>query len=244
MTHNHYRTIWLSDIHLGTKGCQADKLHDFLKHNDSETLYLVGDIIDFWAMKRGSKWTKEHNVVVQKVLKKARHDTRVIYIPGNHDEALREYCGMEFGNIELHRTFTHTTADGKKILCVHGDDYDIITKYHKWIAVLGDVGYTFLLWFNRHFNWVRKISGRRYWSLSAYVKNKVKGAVSYISNFEKNVVREARHYDVDAVLCGHIHCATIEDFGGITYINCGDWVESLTAIVEHMDGRIELIKWE
>lgn len=238
-----YRTIWISDIHLGTKGCQSDKLHNFLKSTESDTLFLVGDIIDFWAMKRGSKWTADHNLIVQKVLKKARHNTRVVYIPGNHDEALREYCGMSFGGIELHHEFIHTTADGKKILCVHGDDFDIITRYHKWVAILGDIGYTVLLVANHKFNWLRRHFGKGYWSLSAYIKKKVKGAVNFVSNFEENVVREAKHVNVDMVLCGHIHHANICKMNDITYLNTGDWVESLTAIVEHHDGKLELIHW-
>jgi UDP-2,3-diacylglucosamine pyrophosphatase LpxH len=243
MQTKHYRTIWISDVHLGTKGCQADKLHYFLKCTESDTLYLVGDIIDFWAMKRGSKWTKAHNSIVQKILKKSRHGTKVIFIPGNHDEALREYCGLQFGGIELHQEFTHTTADGKTILCIHGDYFDMVTKYHKWIAVLGDVGYSFLISVNGYLNWIRDITGMGHWSLSGYIKKKVKQAVNFVSSFEDNVVKHAKHLNVDMVLCGHIHSATITEHHGIMYLNTGDWVESLTAIVEHDDGKLELIKW-
>jgi len=238
-----FRTIFISDIHLGTRGCQAEKLHEFLKRTESDTLYLVGDIIDFWALKRGSKWTKEHNIILQKILKKSRHGTRVIFIPGNHDEALREYCGSKFGDIEIHHDYTHITADGKTIFCLHGDYFDMVTRYHKWLANLGDVGYNLLIRLNNSLNWLRKIIGKDHWSLSAYIKNKVKQAVSYVSDFEESVAKHAKKLNVDMVLCGHIHFATMTEYHGVKYLNTGDWVESLTAIVEHRDGKLELIKW-
>lgn len=237
----HHRTIWISDIHLGTKDCQADMLLDFLKNTDSDYLILVGDIIDFWALKRSSYWPASHNTVVQKILKKARHGTKVIFICGNHDESLRDYVGLTFGGIELHDFYTHTLANGKSIYCVHGDIYDIITRYHKWLAVLGDVGYSFLLWLNRIQNRLRTYCGLGHWSLSAYIKSRVKDAVSFISDYEANVVREARQLGVDGVLCGHIHHAEIVDMDGILYLNTGDVVESCTAIVEEVGGDLVLL---
>lgn len=238
-----YRTIWISDIHLGTKDCQAEALLEFLKKTESEYLILVGDIIDFWALKRKSYWPTSHNTVVQKVLKKARHGTKVIFIPGNHDESLREYEGFVFGDIEIHNSYLHTLSDGRQIYCIHGDEFDIVTRYHKWLAVLGDVGYTFLLWLNRITSRIRSKLKMNSWSLSAFIKHKVKQAVSFISNFEDNVVNEALKLNVDGVLCGHIHHATIEQHDKILYLNTGDWVESCTAIVEHADGKLELIRW-
>lgn len=238
-----YRTIWLSDIHLGSVGCQANKLLDFLRKTESENLFLVGDIIDFWSLKRKSFWPQEHNTVIQKVLKKARHGTRVIYIPGNHDEPLRDFLSYTFGNIELHREFIHTLADGRRILCAHGDDFDVITRYHKWVAMLGSVGYDILISLNRYYNTLRKHMGMGFWSLSAYVKHKVKKAVNFISDYENSVVKEAMTRNVDGVLCGHIHYAEIKRIGGFLYINTGDWVESCTAVVEHFDGTLELIRW-
>jgi len=236
-----YRTIWLSDIHLGSKGCQADKLLYFLKNNESEYLFLVGDIVDFWSLKRTPYWPTSHNTIVQKVLRKARHGTKVIFIPGNHDEALREYIGCTFGDIELHNDYIHTLNNGKKVFCLHGDVYDVITRYHKWIAVMGDLGYGFLLWLNRVQNRIRTIFGKDYWSLSAYIKKRVKEAVNFISDFEENVSSNAKELGMDAVLCGHIHHAQIDQINDIWYLNTGDTVESCTAIVENLNDEIELI---
>ncbi len=236
-----YRTIWLSDIHLGTIGCQAEKLLDFLRDTQSDTVYLVGDIIDLWAMRRRIRWAPSHNTVVQKVLKRARSGTRVIYIPGNHDEAVRDYCGMSFGGIEIHRRFIHVTATGHRILCEHGDDFDIVVRYHKWLAKLGMVGYHLLHWVNSKINWVRRNLGWGHWSLSAFLKSKVKRAVSFIDEFERNVVDHARKQDVHGVLCGHIHHAKISEHDGIVYFNTGDVVESCTAIAETHAGEIQLL---
>ena len=238
-----YRTIWISDIHLGTKGCQANLLLDFLKETESEYLILVGDIIDFWALKRNAFWPSDHNVVVQKILKKSRHGTKVIFIPGNHDETLRNYVGHNFGNIELHEEYIHKLADGKKVLCVHGDLFDAVTTYHKWLAIAGDISYNFLLWLNRHFNCLRNRLGLGYWSLSAFIKLKVKQAVNFICDYEENVVKYAKIKNVDAVLCGHIHHAEIKTIDNILYLNDGDWVESCTAIVENYNGKVELLRW-
>jgi UDP-2,3-diacylglucosamine pyrophosphatase LpxH len=243
MSATSYRTIWLSDIHLGSKGCNAEQLLTFLKYHDSEYLILVGDIIDFWSLKRSTFWPTSHNTVVQKVLKKAKHGTKVIFIPGNHDEALREYIGLSFGDIELHNDYIHTLADGRTIFCLHGDLYDVITRYHKWVAVLGDIGYELLLKVNKLQNIIRIKCGFGYWSLSSYVKHKVKSAVSFIGDYE-DVVKGAKDLNVDGVLCGHIHYAEIKYIDDILYLNTGDWVESCTAIVEHHDGQLELIKWK
>lgn len=239
----HFRTIWISDVHLGSKGCQAEKLLEFLKVTESDNLILVGDIIDFWAIKRYPYWPTTHNTVVQKVLKKARHGTKVVFIPGNHDEGLREYVGHTFGDIQLHEQYIHTLADGRKVLCLHGDIFDVVTRYHKWIAYLGDIGYNALLWLNRHYNTLRQKFGMTFWSLSSYIKMKVKEAVNFIGDYEDNVVKHAKELDVDVILCGHIHHAEIKQYDGILYVNTGDWVESCTAIVEHEDGTLELIKW-
>lgn len=239
----HYRTIWLSDIHLGSKGCQAESLLDFLKHTESEYLILVGDIIDFWSLRRFPYWPVAHNTVVQKVLKKARSGTKVIFIPGNHDEALRDYLDYTFGDIVMKEQYVHELADGKKVLCVHGDIFDVVTRYHKWLAIVGDVGYSFLLWLNRHFNDLRKRFGMGFWSLSSYIKYRVKQAVNFIGDFEESVVEYARENNTEMILCGHIHHAEIKKYGDITYLNTGDWVESCTAIVEHQNGTLELIRW-
>ena len=239
------RSIFLSDIHLGTRACQAQRLLEFLKTYDSEYLFLVGDIIDFWAMaRRGVYWSAEMNTVVQKVLKRARHGSKVIFIPGNHDEALREHVGSSFGDIKVWHDYIHTTADGKRYLLLHGDEYDVVTKYHRWLAILGDNAYAFVVRINMMLSWVRRHLGiPGYWSLAGYAKRKVKGAVSFISDFEESVVRNIREQGLDGVICGHVHAATIRQFGGITYLNCGDWVDSCSAIVEHTDGHLELVEW-
>jgi len=239
MTQNrHYRAIWISDIHLGTRGCKADFLLDFLKHYESDVLYLVGDIIDGWSLKRSWYWQQSHNDVVQKILRKARKGTRVIYISGNHDEFAREYTSHLFGGIELEARFIHETADGKKLLVLHGDEFDGVIKYARWLAVLGDYAYQFSLTLNRWVNQVRKRLGYPYWSLSAYLKGKVKNAVQYIDNFEQVVAEAAAHDGADGVVCGHIHKAEMRTIGNILYCNDGDWVESCSALVENADGKL------
>lgn len=238
------RSIFISDIHLGTRGCQAQRLLDFLRHYETDNLFLVGDIIDFWAMNRGIHWTPTQNTVVQKVLRAARKGTRVVFVPGNHDEALREYVGTAFGYIELSYDHVHTTADGRRFLLIHGDEFDQVTRYHRWVAVLGDVAYNALVRINTWLSFVRRHLGRPgYWSLAGYAKRKVKSAVSFIYDFEDSVIRAVRERGVDGVICGHIHAAAMKQVDGLTYINCGDWVDSCTGIVEHVDGRLELIDW-
>jgi UDP-2,3-diacylglucosamine pyrophosphatase LpxH len=238
------RTIFLSDIHLGTRACQAGRLLDFLRDYESETLYLVGDIVDFWAMSRGIHWSGAQNTVVQKLLKRARHGARVVLIPGNHDEALREYIGSRFGEVHVAQEVVHTAADGRRYLLVHGDEFDQVTRHHRWLAVLGDRAYEFLVRLNVVISWVRRsLRMAGYWSLAGYAKRKVKTAVSFIYDFEDAVARSARERGLDGVICGHIHAATVKDIDGVRYVNCGDWVDSCTAIVEHQDGRLELIEW-
>lgn len=237
------RAIFLSDIHLGTRGCQAERLLDFLRDHEAEYLFLVGDIIDFWVMNRGIHWSAAQNTVVQKLLRRARHGEQIFLIPGNHDEALREYLDMNFGGIQVVDEYIHTAADGRRYLLIHGDEFDQVTRHHRWVAVLGDIAYNGLVRINAWLSWLRRRFNRPgYWSLAGYAKSKVKTAVSFIFDFEDSVIHAARERGVDGVICGHIHSATIRAANGITYLNCGDWVDSCTAIVEHLDGRMELIR--
>ncbi len=238
-----YRTIFISDVHLGTRGCQAELLLDFIRSVECETLYLVGDIVDGWRLKGGWWWPQSHNDVVQKVLRLARKGTQVIYIPGNHDETVRDYCGVHFGGVVVVRDAVHEAADGKRYLVVHGDEFDGIVAKAKWLAFLGDWSYRALLTLNTHWNHIRRRMGFGYWSLSAYLKAKVKNALQFIDDFEHAVADEARRRGVDGVICGHIHKAEMREIDGVTYINDGDWVESCTAAVEHFDGRIEILDW-
>ena len=239
----HYRTLFISDVHLGTRGCQAELLLDFLKHNESEELFLVGDILDGWRLKSGWFWPQAHNDVIQKLLRKVRKGTRVVFVPGNHDEFARDFLGLEFGGIEVIDHVVHESADGKRFLVIHGDQFDIIVGNMKWLAHLGDWAYDFAIWINTWFNVIRRRIGRPYWSFSKWAKMKVKNAVNFIGDFEATLAGEARKRGVDGVICGHIHHAVIRDIDGITYINTGDFVESCTAIAEHMDGTFELIHW-
>jgi UDP-2,3-diacylglucosamine pyrophosphatase LpxH len=239
------RAIFLSDLHLGTRACQAERLLDFLKAYESDYVFLVGDILDFWAMRsRGVYWSAAQNTVLQKLLKRARHDVRIVFIPGNHDEAAREHVGTSFGNIRVARDYVHVAADAKRYLLVHGDEFDQVTRYHRWIAVLGDHTYAALVRLNFALSWLRRTLGvPGYWSLAGYAKRRVKTALDFVFGFEEAVARHAKERGVDGVICGHIHVAAIRDVHGIRYVNCGDWVDSCTAIVEHVDGRLELVKW-
>lgn len=238
-----YRSIWISDIHLGTRGCKSGMLLDFLRHTDSDYLYLVGDIFDIWRMRKTWYWHQTHNDVVQKVLRKARKGTRVILIPGNHDESLRDFAGHRFGRVAILREAIHKSVDGRRFLVIHGDQFDAIVKYATWLAFVGDNAYTFALRLNLWFNTARRKLGFPYWSLSQFLKHKVKNAVEYISRYETAVVAEARRRGVDGVICGHIHTADIRDYDGIVYCNDGDWVESCTALVEERDGRLAIVQW-
>lgn len=239
-----FRALFISDVHLGTRGCQADKLLDFLRHHEADTLYLVGDIVDGWALRSSWYWPQAHNDVVQKILRQARKGVRVIYIPGNHDEFLRvDYYGTHFGGIEVAENAIHVGLDGKRFLVVHGDLFDLVVTQARWLALLGDKAYEFALTANRVFNALRRVFGAPYWSLSKWAKLKVKNAVNYIGAFEKALATEAKHHRADGVICGHIHTAALHDDFGLRYINCGDWVESCTAVAEHEDGRFEIITW-
>lgn len=238
-----YRTIFISDVHLGTRTANAPALLDFLRYNEADTIYLVGDIVDFWKIRRGPCWYQSHNDVLQKLLRKARKGTRIVFIPGNHDEGLREFCGMHFGGVDVLQNAQHRAADGRTYVVMHGDEFDVVVRSAKWLAFLGDRGYEAALWLNNPLNWIRRHLGFGYWSLSAYLKQRVKGAVSFIGAFEHAVATEARRQRADGIICGHIHSAADRVIEGIHYLNCGDWVESCTAIVEHSSGRMELVRW-
>ena len=238
-----HRAIFLSDLHLGTRASQAGELLEFLKVNDADTIYLVGDIVDFWRVKRGPVWPQAHNDVMQKLMRKVRKGTRLVYIPGNHDEGLRDYCGAHFGGIEIVRQCVHETADGKRLLVMHGDEFDVVVRYARWLAMLGDHGYELALWSNTPLNWARRHLGLGYWSLSAYLKLRVKQAVNFIGEFEQALAEEARRRSVDGIVCGHIHHAADRMIDGVRYLNCGDWVESCTALVEDQEGSISLVRW-
>ena len=238
-----YRTIFVSDVHLGTKGSRADLLLEFLLAHQCRELYLVGDIIDGWCLKKNWYWDASHNAVLQHVLKLAQNGTKVIYIPGNHDEFARGFGALDLGAIRIVPDAIHEAADGKRYLVLHGDGFDCVLKHARWLALLGDWAYRFCLGLNRWFNLARRAVGRPYWSLSAYLKLKVKNAVAFIGDFEQAIVEEARRRDVDGVICGHIHHAALREIDGITYCNDGDWVESCTALVERLDGRMEIVRW-
>ena len=239
----HYRTIFISDVHLGFSGCSAQYLLDFLRSTRCDTLYLVGDIIDVWQMKKRLYWPQAHNDVVRTVLGKAKHGTRVILVPGNHDEVLRDFDGQVFGNLEIRYEYIHETRDGKRLLVLHGDKFDAVVTSSKTTALVGSALYEMLLKANRLVNYVRRKLGFSYWSLASVLKHKVKQAVSYISNFEEVLAYEARRRNVDGLVCGHIHRAEITYIDDVLYMNCGDWVESCTALVEGHDGSMELIHW-
>jgi UDP-2,3-diacylglucosamine pyrophosphatase LpxH len=238
-----YRSLFVSDVHLGTRAAQAVLLLDLLKNTEADTIYLVGDIIDGWRLKGGWYWPPSHNDVVQKLLRKARKGTRVVFVPGNHDEFAREFVGMEFGGIEVYDHVIHEAADGRKYLVIHGDQFDVVVRHAKWIAYLGDWAYETALRFNTVLNVMRRRFGFGYWSFSAWAKLKVKNAVSFIGDFEATLALEAERAGVDGVICGHIHHAAIRRIGAVTYVNTGDFVESCTAIAEHADGSLEILRW-
>lgn len=238
-----FRTIWISDVHLGTKGCNAPMLIDFLDNTDSETIYLVGDIIDGWRLKKKFYWPDAHNDIVWRIMKRAKRGTRVVYIPGNHDEMFRQFTGLNFGGVEIRRAAFHDTADGRRLMVLHGDEFDAVMLAHRWLAFAGDAAYTLLMGLNRYVNAVRQRLGLPYWSLSKMAKHKVKNAVEFISRYEEIVARAAGQRGVDGVVCGHIHTAEFRMFDGIEYWNDGDWVEGCNALVEHFDGRMEILHW-
>lgn len=239
----HHRAIFISDVHLGTRGSQAATLLDFLKHNESEYLYLVGDIIDGWRLSRRWYWPQEHNDVVQKILRKARKGTKVIYIPGNHDEFMRGYLGIMLGGIQVLDETVHVTASGKKLLVIHGDQFDGVVRYHKGIAMLGSWAYDVMVSLNGLFNRLRRILGLPYWSLAGYIKKRVKDAVKFIVNFESAVIKAAAERGLDGAICGHIHHPNIREMSGLTYFNDGDWVETCSALVEDQNGEMQVVHW-
>jgi UDP-2,3-diacylglucosamine pyrophosphatase LpxH len=238
-----HRAIFISDTHLGTRGCKAEFLLEFLRKNTCERLYLVGDIIDGWRLQRSWYWNDAHNEIVREVLRKAHDGVKVIYVPGNHDEGLRDYIGLNLGGIDVAMEAVHETADGKRLLVIHGDHFDGVVAYAKWLAHLGDWAYTAALSANDMLYAVRRRAGLPYWSLSAYLKHKVKNAIEYITKYESAVARSARERGFDGVVCGHIHNAEIKEVDGILYCNDGDWVESCTALTEDSSGRLEIVRW-
>ena len=238
-----YRTIWISDVHLGTKGCNAELLIDFLDNVDSETMYLVGDIIDGWRLKKKFYWPASHNDIVLRILKRAKRGTRIVYIPGNHDEMFRQFTGLSFGGVEIRRAAFHDTADGRRLMVLHGDEFDAVMLAHRWLAFVGDALYGLSMGISRRVNSVRRRLGLPYWSLSKMAKHKVKNAVEFISRYEEIVARAAAGRGVDGVVCGHIHTAEFRLLNGIEYWNDGDWVEGCNALVEHFDGRMEILHW-
>ncbi|MCH9807624.1 MAG: UDP-2,3-diacylglucosamine diphosphatase [Alphaproteobacteria bacterium] len=238
-----YRSLFISDVHLGTRGSQAEMLLDFLREHDAQTIYLVGDIVDFWRIRRGAIWPQSHNDVLQKILRKVRKGSRVIFIPGNHDDGLRQYCGQKFGGIEIKLQDIHETANGKRYIVMHGDEFDLVVRYAKWLAFLGDRSYQMAMWTNLPINFVRRRLGLGYWSLSSYLKLRVKSAVNFIGEFEQKLSKAAKERKADGVICGHIHHAASRQIEDIHYLNSGDWVESCTAIGETDEGNFELIRW-
>ncbi|MGD9841434.1 MAG: UDP-2,3-diacylglucosamine diphosphatase [Steroidobacteraceae bacterium] len=238
-----FRSVFISDVHLGYRGARIEYLHSFLKQIDTEYLYLVGDIIDLWSMKKTFYWPQEHNNLLRLILSKAKRGTKIIYIPGNHDEMFRDFVDYRFGKLQVKRNATHITADGRKILVMHGDEFDGVIKCARWLSLLGHHGYELILGLNRRVNWLRRKLDLPYWSLAAYLKHKTSAAVTHINKFEQAVVRAGKQRGMDGVLCGHIHRAKIEHIDGIQYMNCGDWVESCTTITEDFYGHLSLLHW-
>lgn len=244
MTKLDYRTVWISDIHLGSKGCKAEDLLEFLNSIQCETLYLVGDILDLWKFKSGFFWPRSHNAIVRKFIDLANSGTRVIYIPGNHDDLFRQYADINFNGIEIMLQAMHITRDGRKFLIMHGDEFDNIVRQHERLASIGATAYDILIVVNRWYNQIRKHLGYSYWSLSAYLKHKVKNAVNFINNFQHILSLEAQKQHVDGIICGHIHHADISAMeNDKTYCNTGDWVESCTALTEDKNGNLQIIRW-
>lgn len=239
----HYRSIWISDVHLGTRGAQSEALLDFLAHSSSEYLYLVGDIVDGWRLRKSWYWPHSHNEVVQEIMRRSTQGAKVFFLPGNHDEAAREFLGFQFGGVHVLDDMIHTTADGRRFLVIHGDQFDSVVEYAQWLARIGDTAYAILLRINTGLNVIRRKLGFTYWSLSSYLKQKAKRAVQFVGNYETTLTDEARRREVDGVICGHIHRAEMREMKGVLYCNDGDWVESCTALVEHQDGRLEILQW-
>jgi UDP-2,3-diacylglucosamine pyrophosphatase LpxH len=240
---NTYRAIFISDVHLGTRTAQVDALLDFMKQAEADVIYLVGDIVDGWRLKKSWHWPQNHNDLVQKLLRKARKGARIVFIPGNHDEFLRDFLDSHLGGVEIADSVIHEGEDGRRYLVIHGDQFDAVVMHARWLALAGDWAYEAALFLNGRINIVRRKLGLTYWSFSAWAKHSVKRAVCFISAFEETLSGEARRRNADGVICGHIHHAAIREIGGIRYMNCGDWVESATALVERRDGLFEIIRW-
>lgn len=240
-----FRSIWISDTHLGTKYCHADALIEFLNHTDSEYLYLVGDIVDLWAMKKNVHWPKQHTQILQLIQKKANNGTKVIYTPGNHDNAFRVFSGKHIGNIQVNTYIKHRTADGQSLLVIHGDQVDPLMHTHvgRWLHYAGDKGYDFILLINRHLGRLRKLFGLKYWSLASFIKNNLKNALKHISTYEHLLINLAKEHNVNGVICGHIHYPKFHTISNVNYFNTGDWVEHCSALTESMDGKINLLRW-
>lgn len=238
-----YRAIWISDVHLGYRGCKAEYLLDFLHTVETEYLFLVGDIVDLWAMHKTMYWPQSHSNVIRTILGKAKHGTQIIYIPGNHDETLREVAGNLFGNLAIHEEYVHVTRDGRRVLLLHGDKFDTVIKCSRFLKFIGNIGYDLLLYINRMLYKLRRRFGYSYWSLASYLKSSLKNAREHIREFEETVAKEAKQRHMDVVICGHIHHPEIRMIDGVLYCNDGDWVESCTAMVEKLDGTLELIHW-
>jgi UDP-2,3-diacylglucosamine pyrophosphatase LpxH len=239
----HYRALFISDVHLGTPWAQAPRLLDLLDQVRADTLYLVGDIVDFWRIRRGIVWPAPHGEVLKAILRLANAGTRVVFIPGNHDDGLRAYCGTTFGRIEICRSAVHVTLTGRRYLVTHGDEHDTVVQRARWLALIGDRGYALALAFNRPFNWVRGLLGKDYWSISAWLKHRVKSCVGRACDFESSLVAAASAQAASGVICGHIHHAASRNVGDVHYVNTGDWVESCTAVVETPAGELEVIDW-
>jgi UDP-2,3-diacylglucosamine pyrophosphatase LpxH len=239
----YYKTVWLSDLHLGMRGCNAEGLLSFLRANEFDKLYLVGDVIDLWKLKKDHYWPQTHNDVIQKLLRKARKGTQIVLIPGNHDAFFGQFLGV-YGNICIKPHDLYVSEARGRLLVMHGHEFDAVMQHAKWLAYLGDKGYAVLLAANGPLNCLRRHLGMEYWSLSAYAKSRVKNAVSFISQFEDAVVRYAAMHRADGIVCGHSHTPAVRQIRDIRYYNCGDWVESSTALVEHVGGRIELVRWD
>ncbi|WP_420839367.1 UDP-2,3-diacylglucosamine diphosphatase [Bradyrhizobium oropedii] len=237
------RSLFISDIHLGTRGCQAERLIDFLRHYDAETLFLVGDIVDGWRLRSSWYWPTAHNAVVRELIAFAQSGRRLVYIPGNHDECLRDYAGAAFGAVEIVDRAIHRGLDGRDYLVVHGDHFDVVVRHARWLALLGDFGYRAALASNVWLNWIRRRFGFGYWSFSSWAKLRVKNAVNHIGRFEEVLSSEARRCNVQGLICGHIHHAAMHDDFGVRYINTGDWVESCTGVIERYDGQFEIVRW-
>jgi UDP-2,3-diacylglucosamine pyrophosphatase LpxH len=238
-----YRTIWISDIHLGYLHCKADFLCEFLDHCHSDTLYLVGDVVDFWSLRSQWHWPASHSAVLRRLVEKARSGVRVVYVPGNHDELMRDFTGIVFGDIATEAQAVHTTAAGKRLLVTHGDEFESFISCGAFTRVLGNMSYTVLLRLNRAYNALRASQGKPYWSLATYIKNRVGNARRAIESFEDAALLYARTHGFDGVICGHIHQPRMRDDNGTTYCNDGDWVENCTALAEHQDGSLDLLDW-